>query len=120
MKKILFVSMVASLLFISCSNDKDNESSESGIVSCRYGDSDLPPRAVKLGNVCLEITVSILKESGYSVNDIKANCVGQFLNEVCPSGSVLKCGSNSEYPYKVVYLYDEQYKNMTCEEFWEL
>jgi hypothetical protein len=120
MKKVVFAFAVA-LLFISCSDDGETSSD---VMSCRFNDDDLInfPGAVKLGNVCLEFTKNELEEKGYSVNDIKVNCVGRFYYEKCPTGSLLNCRTEPNDPAIVgeTYLYDEKHKDMTCEEFWQL
>jgi hypothetical protein len=88
----------------------------SDVVSCRF--SRYP-----FENLCSEISISKLEENGGKVSNVKAECdyngKDQFLYEGCPAENALKCNCKDN-KICVMYLYDEEYRGITCDKFWEL
>jgi len=131
MNKVKFILLVANFIFamaltVSCSDDNDSSGKEKAF-GCRPGAKDL----------CFEVPISFFTGEGLSFNQAKAgmsescrdmnedddgNGIGIFYENGCSSENVLlECDcSNVNYgecqPPLIFYFYEEQMKNMTCNE----
>jgi len=123
MKKVKTIILAIGLACMAGCGDDDSKSNDGEMVSCKWGVNPFK-------NLCSEVAVSDLEKNGASVNDAKLECEGrskpgQFANESCPNGYVLKCECDNEnmvhkYDICAVYLYDDEYKDLTCSEFWDI
>jgi hypothetical protein len=114
MKKELAL-LAVSLLCFSCSDDGNSESSD--VVSCEYisVQPNLHLKAELLGTrLCFELSPSGVEKEYSSIDDFKAKCEnseGKFSNG-CPNKYILKCSE----PDSKMYLYDNKFKGMSCNE----
>ena len=133
MRIISFALLLISLLFLSCSDGNDSNSSD--LVSCKFGKSTCPENSTegctvqnfpfsKNEGFCSEHSMDWLKENDMSIDDLKKDCYGgsgkesestaEFSYEGCPGGSILKCPNDGYVLY--YYSNDEEFiKNNECE-----
>jgi hypothetical protein len=113
-----FALIAASLLFISCSDDSGNNNDNNGGMVCKMPIKfDKSINGKQVFQICTEGSVPIIIEATSSIAEAKAACEeelgGQLYYDGCPSGSVLQCNSEGN----TLYYYDNELKNLNCNDF---
>ncbi len=114
MKKVKTIMLAITLACLAeCSSDDDSKSNNGELVSCDFiAKPYFNFREIFIGTrLCGEVLIKDIEKAGSSVSAYEANCKeieGRFSNKGCPSGSVKICDGE--------YLYDDKFKEMTCDE----